>query len=76
MATIIVLPILLFVLPITCWVIGLVMRVLGWTLRAVFSVLGFFLFPLILLAALAQGAFMLLIPLGVCWLVYSMVTAE
>ncbi|MBQ9006957.1 MAG: hypothetical protein IJ092_11390 [Atopobiaceae bacterium] len=76
MATIVVLSMLFFVLPIMCWVFGLVMRMLGWTLRAVFSVLGIFLFPIILLAALAQGAFMLAVPLGVCWLVYSMVTAE
>ena len=69
MATIFALPVLLLVLPVTCWAIGLALRVMGWTLRAVFTVLGIFLFPLILLAALAHGAIVLALPLGLCWLV-------
>lgn len=70
MELILVLPVLL-VLPVVCWAIGLVFRVMGWTLKAVFSLLGIFLFPLILLAGLAQGALFLAIPAGLCWLAYS-----
>ncbi len=66
----------LSVLPVLFWVLGLFMRVLGWTLRTVFSILGIFLFPLFILLGLAPIAVMFLLPLGVCWLAYSVFFAD
>ena len=66
----------LCVLPVICWVLGLVMRVLGWTFRAVFSILGVLLFPILLLCGLLPVALFFLVPAGVLWLAYSAFIAD